>query len=163
MPDVIVNFEGERGNHARGYFVVSDLDETQRCWNVRLASQSLPFFLLFSPNFLREMVNLPWGYSALCSVKYKRLAKHFLKAARTSSYQSRTESGYDKKTCLCSFNVIQIFRFFFFQSKLKSKVQIDLRTWNCIVWFYLTCFKSTHQHVLLHSDCEYILLWTVSF
>lgn len=31
MPDVIVNFEGERENHARGYFVVSDLDETQRC------------------------------------------------------------------------------------------------------------------------------------
>lgn len=31
MPDVIANFEGERESHARGYFVVSDLDETQRC------------------------------------------------------------------------------------------------------------------------------------
>lgn len=49
MPDVIVSFEGEWGNHARGYFVVSDIDETQRCKNVRFASWSLPFscFLFF--------------------------------------------------------------------------------------------------------------------
>lgn len=80
MPDVIVNFEGEWGNRARGYFVVSDIDETQRCKNVRFASWSLPFSGFFFSCFVREMVNLPPGYTALCSVKYKRLTKHYLKA-----------------------------------------------------------------------------------
>lgn len=54
MPDVIVNFEGEWGNHARGYFVVSDIDETQRCKNVRFASWSLPFSFIFFLFFERD-------------------------------------------------------------------------------------------------------------
>lgn len=99
-----------------------------------LPHKAFPLFLAFY-NFLREMVNLPWGYTAFCSVKYKRLAQHYLKLALTSSYQRRTESGSDEM-CLCSFNAIHI--------KQKNL--------NCIIFLILPdMLMLIHQHVL--SSC----------
>lgn len=99
MPDVIVNFERGRESRSRPFCCQWFKWNTEmlKCSPHKASPSSC--YLYF---FWRKIVNLPWGYTAFCSVKYKRFPRICLKSPWTC-YQRRNEMA-KFKTYFCFFN-----------------------------------------------------------
>lgn len=80
MPDAIVNFEGEWRIMLEA-ILLSVIEMKHRDAKMLDLPHGAYPFLDFFFCFLREMVNSPPGHTVLCSVKYKRLTKHFWSAS----------------------------------------------------------------------------------